>query len=109
MGPKSWVELTPPRPGQLGSSGEDLINLYEFSWVNLELQHSGIFTYRLHLGLVYEWMTFKAEKVEILILRENDKILVMVTDSLLPELSFAIFLILFLRYFEHRSGGVLLI
>ena len=27
MGPKSWVELTPPRPGQLGGSGEDLIQL----------------------------------------------------------------------------------
>ena len=27
MGPKSWVELTPPRPGQLGGSGEDLIRL----------------------------------------------------------------------------------
>ena len=35
MGLKSRVELTPPRPGQLGGSGEDLIRLNTSEFKNL--------------------------------------------------------------------------
>ena len=36
LGPKSWVELTPPRPGQLGRySGEDLIRINTSELKNL--------------------------------------------------------------------------
>ena len=57
MGPKSWVELTPPRPGQLGGSGEDLIRLNSSELKNLwfvalallmcttEPQHSALYAW----------------------------------------------------------------